>query len=330
MPQKNAFSSIRPTKVNFYLRCMEKFGFSERKVLAETGLNSKKLQDRHFLVTVPDYIRVVSNMMQLTQQPGDLGILGHTVSACSNTIEGMAVWQKYNHLFFGNLFSLREATDGRLVTFEFIENVQLLPHILQFFVEEKLSYEVTLFKRFNERMPQNRHYSFNYKKPAHAHRYEALLETKGKFSAAKTIFAFSKDDVYYTKPFPGADQETLDLCLNYLDQVTSVIYTQTTFSAKLRALIRENLPKVLTVEDMAKHFSCSSRTFCRNLELEQSNYKTEIAHVREELTKGYLSTSSLSIGEIAVMLGFANAASLRRAFKQWTGHTISDYRESLH
>lgn len=336
--EPDAFASIRPTKLNFYLRCMEKFGFSPTQVLAGTSLSKARLQDRYQLVEIPDYIRVVSNMMALTGwpdlafrlgreiRPGDIGILGHAISACGNTAEGSRVWQKYNWLFFGNLLLTQESEQDGLRRFEYSPRVRLLPHLLQFFIEEKISVEVSLFKHFNQGQISSRYYTVVYPPPPHAALYEKLLGAPVTFNADSITFAIDTTDAYLDSPFPGADPETLEVISNYLDRESAAAYTHTSASARTRHLILEHFPRILSVAEMAGEFRWSSRTFCRNLEAEGTSYQQLLAKVREETAKNYLVTTALSVEDISKMLGFGDSGSLRRAFKTWSGMTISQYK----
>ena len=251
---------------------------------------------------------------------------GHTVSACGNTAEASRVCQKYNPLFFGNLLLTRETTANGLRIFEYTPRVKLLPHLLQFFVEEKISVEVSLFKHFNPGQISSRYYRVIYPPPPHAALYEKLLGAPVTFGAESISFAIDTTEEYLGEPFPGADPETLEVCSSYLDQVTAAASTHTSTSARTRHLILERFPKVLSVEEMAREFRWSSRTFCRNLEAENTSYQQLLARVREQTAKNYLVTTNLSVDEISLLLGFGDSGSLRRAFKLWTGMTISQYR----
>jgi AraC-like DNA-binding protein len=336
---KDAFTRIRPTKLRFYLRYMEKLGFSANQVFAGTSLDKKSIENRHLLIETYSYIKVVSNMMELTQlpdlafklgkelRPGDLGILGHTFAACSNTSEGTAIWQKYNWLFFGNFFSATESFSGGLRWFEYTPRVRLQPHLLQFFIEEKINVEITLFRKFNNCVIPSHSYSVTYPAPAHAKLYEELLGVPVTFDAHRIAFALDNTDNYADRPFPGADNETLELCTHYLDDITTRVYTHSTLSAKTRFAIKEYLPKILTIDDMAQKFRYSARTFCRNLKIENTSYQQLLAEVREDTTKNYLATTSLKTEEIASLIGFTDTGSLRRAFKSWAGTTISEFKQ---
>lgn len=53
-----------------------------------------------------------------------------------------------------------------------------------------------------------------------------------------------------------------------------------------------------------------------------------LADLREQLAHHYLTQSSLSLTEIAFLLGYDNTNSFHRAFNQWTGRTPSGVREA--
>ena len=50
--------------------------------------------------------------------------------------------------------------------------------------------------------------------------------------------------------------------------------------------------------------------------------------VRDVLAKKYLTTTNLTISDIAMLLNYSEAASFRRAFIRWNKVTPNDYRHS--
>lgn len=336
----DAFTRIRPTKLNFYLRCMKEFGFAPEDVLAGTGVSVTDLQDRYTLVDIPAYIRVVANMMALTRMPelafalgnalrlADLGILGHAITTCNNAAHGFAVWQKYNWLFFGAFFSSEVTVGADTLSFESVPRVSLYPQLLQFFIEEKLVIEGKLFRQFNNCQVRIQSFSTTYGPPPHAHLYKKILPPdRVYFNAAKILLVQDRDEEYEGKPFEGADPESHDVCIRYLDEISTVAYTQTTLAARVRHDINRHLPGLLSLDNMARLSKMSRRTFCRNLEAEDTSYQKLLAEVRETAAKNLLVTTRMSVDDVGGQLGFENPASFRRAFKQWTGMTVSAYRK---
>jgi len=332
------FANIRPTKLKFYLRCMDSFGYPPEDILAGTGLTHAFLDTPDLLIETSDYIRVVSNMLTITDspdlpfrlgkalRPGDLGLLGHAVSACGNLAEAKDLWLKYNWLFFGDLFSVIETHQGDLFWYEYRPRVNLLPNLLQFFVEEMINVDTCLFNRFNRCPVPGKHFYVTYPPPRHRKLYEDLLGVPVSFNSNKICFSIDFKDPFFNDPLPGSDRETLSVCTSYLENIIRRASSRTSLSAKVRHLIQENLPEVPSAEDAAENFGYSLRTFTRHLRDEDTNYLQLVTTVRERLAKSYLLTTSLSVDEIAGQLGFSDTSNFRRAFKTWCNITISEFR----
>ena len=69
------------------------------------------------------------------------------------------------------------------------------------------------------------------------------------------------------------------------------------------------------------------RSLQRKLQAEGTTFKAVLNEVRLELADKYIRDQSLSLSEIAFLLGFAEISSFSRAFKRWTGASPSAYRE---
>ena len=77
---------------------------------------------------------------------------------------------------------------------------------------------------------------------------------------------------------------------------------------------------------MATSLGYSERKLRWLLQAEGTTYGDVIRQYRQDLAEEYLKNTMLAPKQIAYLLGFDDPSSFRRAFKQWTGGTISDYR----
>jgi len=68
------------------------------------------------------------------------------------------------------------------------------------------------------------------------------------------------------------------------------------------------------------------RRLTRQLALEKTSFRTLMHEVRMELTSHHLRASRLSVDEIAELMGFSSASSLRRAIRNWTGEAAGSVR----
>lgn len=84
-----------------------------------------------------------------------------------------------------------------------------------------------------------------------------------------------------------------------------------------------------TVEQVAQDLGCSVRVLQRQLSERQRRFSDVLDLVRKQRTEHMLGDSSLSLVDVALMLGFSEQSSFQRAFKRWFGMTPAAYRRVL-
>jgi len=137
---------------------------------------------------------------------------------------------------------------------------------------------------------------------------------------------------YLDKPVVRSYQELLELLRFFpFDLVTTNLDVQRLDDAigtliKARMLQRQPLP---TLAQLASVFNVSNATLRRRLDEEQTSISAIKDKCRREWARELLRESTLTFEEIADKLGFSDAGAFRRAFKNWTGTTPSDYRRAL-
>ena len=83
-----------------------------------------------------------------------------------------------------------------------------------------------------------------------------------------------------------------------------------------------------TVRMVAERINMSPRSLQRHLEDEGLTFGALIDSIQLKLAQEYLSTSSRSLFEIALLTGFSNQSNFSNAFKRWTSYTPRQYREN--
>ena len=75
----------------------------------------------------------------------------------------------------------------------------------------------------------------------------------------------------------------------------------------------------IRIQALARTLGTSARSLQRRLAVAGISYRQLLDVVRKEAAERYLSDARLSIGEIAYLLGYSEAAAFNRAFKRWRG-----------
>ncbi len=105
--------------------------------------------------------------------------------------------------------------------------------------------------------------------------------------------------------------------------------SRSTLAAQLETFF-DAQPDGELVARLAAHNQMSTRTLIRHFRLETgSSVGQYLSHLRAERAKTLLRTTSLSMLEIALRLGYCDRSHFARAFSQAVGMTPSQYRTSI-
>lgn len=100
------------------------------------------------------------------------------------------------------------------------------------------------------------------------------------------------------------------------------------WAAYIMVALRETQGTQVTLEDIARRVNVSARTIDRHLKKEGMGFRELSDKVRFERACDLLCTSSSTITDVALQLGFSNAANFSRAFKRVLGVTPGEYQRT--
>ena len=94
--------------------------------------------------------------------------------------------------------------------------------------------------------------------------------------------------------------------------------------------IAERLPHgVPDMQSVASALDFSVRSLQRQLDSRNTGYKELVEQLRQELAQRYANDPSLSLVDIALMLGFSEQSTFQRAFRRWFRMTPGEFRRGL-
>ena len=139
---------------------------------------------------------------------------------------------------------------------------------------------------------------------------------------------FKKADL--EKPFLTANNVMLDYLEPQLKERLAEAMTSESFTGIVQQKLYQAIPSgCFTIEDIAASLGISSRTLQRNLTAEGTKFNQELQNVQKILAFSYFKNPEMTTEDVAYLLGYSEVSSFSRAFKKWTGQTISEYR-NLH
>jgi AraC-like DNA-binding protein len=149
------------------------------------------------------------------------------------------------------------------------------------------------------------------------------------FGATEDRLAFSTS--LKVLPVVSADPYLNDLLTGYCEQaIANRAAQQSQFSLKVENAITLLLPHgKASAPEIARKLGVSRRTMARRLSSEGLTFASVMQTLKRDLAKRHLADETLSISEIAWLLGYQDVSAFTHAFKRWTGTSPRAVRAAL-
>jgi AraC-like DNA-binding protein len=326
---------VATNKIAFYLARMAARNFTPEQVLARTRLTEAEVQQASFKASPAQYRAIIGNLIELTQDPfiglkmgsefkiSYLGVLGYAALSSATLAQARETMSRYWGL---NEYILQPANyvqDGKW----YIEMTETFPlgNLLSFAIEEFITRTVQLSSSLTNRPIPIQEIRVSYAPPADMEPYRQAFNCPMFFNQPKNSVLMDPKCLEY--PVSLADAEVFRLCEQQCKAIVRELEESQHLSEKIKNAMVRMPGHFPTLEEMAERLCISSRTLRRQLLREGVTYQQLMDNTRRDLAIQYLENTTLSPKEIGFLLGFSNVSNLRRAFKNWTGRKLSDYRE---
>ena len=103
------------------------------------------------------------------------------------------------------------------------------------------------------------------------------------------------------------------------DELLADLALRAGVAGKIRASLLQDIAKRPTLSETAKQLGTTARTLRRQLALQGTSFRALADELRVQTAVRYLRETAMTNEDIAVALGFSDAANFRHAFRRWTG-----------
>ncbi|MCZ6894889.1 MAG: AraC family transcriptional regulator [Gammaproteobacteria bacterium] len=249
------------------------------------------------------------------------GVVGLAASRAPNLREFLRTTLSYPSLAWGpvELSVWREDAEETLV----LEEISGLGDCGPFFMERDLT--VTLAVLHSVFGPQLRPtcVRFRHMLPPDLDAYAAFFGCKVEFGAATNEIRFARH--LWDTTSPQADARAYRFLESQCRSTNEVLLKPLNYADIVRSRLRSATP-IPSLPDLAATLYLTERTLQRRLESENTSYSAVLKEVRVERAQELLDRTDLILREIASHLGFMDADTFSRAFKEWTGISPTQHR----
>lgn len=255
------------------------------------------------------------------------GIVAYGLMALANGREVIEYGMRFMALSLPHL-SINYETSSDTCQIKVRETVSLGPH-RQFCIDSFLAGLSVFADQILAEMPtikRRQALHFQTPEPTHFERYREVLPPchfNASFDGMELPAAFLDTQLN------TSDQTTASSVFKQCESVLSMRgSTERDIVDQVRVLFDTSENHYPTLPQAANALHLSERSLKRKLQQHGFSYQQLLNQARAEKAKQLLHDSTLNLADIAEMLGYANAPSFTRAFRQWTGMAPSAYKSA--
>jgi AraC-like DNA-binding protein len=312
----------------------ESRGVTTSAVLAEAGLTCALLEDPDSRIPAPTVIDVWNVLRERTNDPalqlaapmslpfGAYRVIDYLVGASATVGAGMQRFARYFQLIADAVTLTIESTSDTYALCVVMADGRPVPPVYVDYIFAALVGRVRM--RIRPALEVLR-VELRQRPPADCTPWTATFCAPVHFDAPADRLCFSHEEWY--APLDSADEALAHV----LEEHARILATRTGsatagFTGEVQRAIAAALPEGASVADIARALHVSVRTLQRHLIASGTTYREVQDAVRDRLAREYLSDSSVSIAEVACLLGFSDQSSFNRRFRRWTGESPGRWR----
>jgi AraC-like DNA-binding protein len=261
--------------------------------------------------------------------PGTYPVLGMTLLSCQNLLQVLEQVVRYECLNH-DLGTSHLEHGAHESTYSWIPNELIFPHNkseLCFQLVVSIFSGIHTFSPWliNRTIPIKR-INFTFAEPTNSEVYKRFFDAEIKYSQIKNSVVI--DSKILDWPVLNGDATSFDALRTYADKLLDSKSQKQDIIFQLKSILPEALRRQsFRIDDLAKQLNMSTRTLQRKLKEAGHSYKSLLDDTRRKIAELYLADNTLSMNEIAFLVGYQEQSSFNHAFKSWNGVSPSAYRD---
>jgi AraC-like DNA-binding protein len=314
-------------------------GVSLDAMLAHTGMARTLLDDPLSTIDARQEVQLIRNLIShLPNMPtlgltagtryhvNTYGVWGYALMSSPTLGSAISVALRMLNMTYalaGN--TVEQQGEQVLVTYQ----ADHLPHdVRQFIVDRDRAASITLqrellghplpFRAIHMRRPEP--------SPDVAAAYTELFGIRPLFGQAKDTGQV--DTKVMLNPMPTASGHTAQLCGQMCRKLVEARHPRVGVAATVRERLLRTPGHIPDMEEIASEMRMTSRTLRRHLTAEGASFRTLLEEVRSTLAEELMTHATLTHGEIAERLGYADVTTFIEAFRRWKGVPPSAFRRN--
>lgn len=326
-----------PSGVAILVRYLEEHGMNSEKILAGSGVRLSDLDNPEYMITFEQEFQIIRKVARMAREPfaglvigrqyhvGVQGMVGAAAISSETFIDAIRTVFNYITLTL-SYFKYTLKVRGNLAFLEMKELMDLQDARV-FICEREL---VSIHRIASDLLNQPvyaKEIRLAYQKPEHSDLYEEIFKCPVFFDSGQYQIIFDSEALF--RQLPMSNKLAKKIYEKECGELAESSKARETVVDMVKRLIMVHQDGIPEFGQLAASMRMSERTLRRRLVDEGTSYKKLAAEIRKNRAMDLLKSSSFSIDQISIMLGYKDLPNFYRAFKTWTGLSPGKYRNSI-
>lgn len=301
-------------------------------LLKESGIDLTELEESESRYPVKYHLNLwdagekllrknaIGIQMGSCSDPYSRGIVGLAFAASANLEEAISNKIRYTKILADHIdLGYEKGTDTFSINYSILEG---------YFHRNEIERVFAGFLNWVRVFVNNRVYpkrlSFQYAKPENVEAYEKHFQCPMTFDSPDNVIAFDiKLLDYQAKQY---NEYLYSILKARADKILTTLDTNANFIENIKSMIAGRLSNGnFSIDDIASSLNVSKRTLHRKLSDENVTYQALLDDMRKKMAISYLTEGACSASNLPYLVGYSDTRSFNRAFKRWTGQSVSEY-----
>jgi AraC-like DNA-binding protein len=326
-----------PTKLAALFDYLVDQGCLPNEILKNVNLTADDMRSPRSRISLADLMTACENAIRLSRDPhlpyrigtsihiSAYGMYGFAILCCPDFRKTMAFAELY-HALAAPLATIEFNEKEGFASWVIEPNARAAtdPQVYRFITEMQIGIHISLMRDVMGSAFAPDQISLTYPQ---AHDFSLPADQIGcrlSFAAGTNQMIFKS--AWLDRPANLGNRTTYPAVVALCDELLNDLKSRVGVAGEIRALLIRDIANPPTLTALAKLLEISDRSLRRQLREQGISFRGLLDELRMQIALKYLRTTRLANEDIALALGFSDAANFRRAFRRWTDKSPSDIR----
>jgi len=312
-------------------------GFSAGEILRGVGVTPESVHSPKTRISLKQLTIAYQNAIRLstdrhlpyrigaTIHISTYGMYGYAILCCPNFRKAMEFAARY-HALAAPLATIefREERKGAIWHIEPIPQSIVDRKLYRFIAELQIGIHISLMRDVMGPTFAPREISLAYPQAADFGLTAELIGCEVRFAQPANQILFESS--WLDQAATLGNKTTYPAILALCDDLLADLRLRIGAAGRIRAILLRDIANPPTFSSTAKLLDVNARSLRRQLQQQGISFRELLDELRTQLALKYLRSTELVTEDIALALGFSDAANFRRAFRRWTNKSPSEVR----